>query len=68
MPISIYGENNPALHPFMPDRNATVWRYMDIGKYLDLITQRQLWFTRVSELQKIDTYEGALTRPYLQLT
>jgi hypothetical protein len=62
MPISIYGENNPALRPFMPDRNATVWRYMDIGKYLDLITRRELWFTRVSELQKIDPYEGSLTK------
>ena len=37
MPISIYGENNPGLRAYMPAGNATVWRYTDLGKYLDLI-------------------------------
>jgi hypothetical protein len=35
---------------------------MDIGKYLDLISTGTLWFTRVSELRKIDPYEAALTK------
>ena len=34
---------------------------MDVGKYLDLITRAQLWFTRAVELRKNDPYEGALT-------
>lgn len=45
----------------MPAGNATVWRYTDLGKYLDLITRRELWFTRVSTLRAMDPYEGALT-------
>jgi hypothetical protein len=62
MPISLYGQNNPDLARFLPDPDATVWRYMDIGKYLDLITRRELWFTRISEFRKTDPYEGALTK------
>lgn len=62
MPISIYGENNPDLRRFMPDRDATIWRYMDIGKYLDVITKGRLWFNRVIEFRKTDPYEGAITK------
>jgi hypothetical protein len=61
MPIGIYGENNPDLRRFTPDREATIWRYMDLGKYLDLITRKELWFTRAIEFRKADPYEGALT-------
>jgi hypothetical protein len=61
MPISIYGENNPGLRAYMPAGNATVWRYTDLGKYLDLIIWRELWFTRVSTLRAMGPYEGALT-------
>ena len=37
MPISNYGENNPDLAKFMVPQGAVIWRYMDIGKFLDLI-------------------------------
>jgi hypothetical protein len=61
MPVTVYGEVNPDHRRFLVARDAPLWRYVDIGKYLDLITKRRIWFTRVSELRKIDPYEGALT-------
>jgi hypothetical protein len=61
MPISIYGETNPDLAKFTVSRNASIWRYMDIGKYLDVITRRRIRFSRVVELRKTDPYEGTLT-------
>ena len=61
MPITVYGEANPDLKRFIVTRDAVLWRYMDIGKYLDIITTEKMWFTRVSELRKTDPYEGTLT-------
>lgn len=61
MPAGLYSELNPTFRKFSLDRQATVWRYMDIGKFLDLITTGKLWFTRVSELRKSDPFEGGLT-------
>jgi hypothetical protein len=61
MPISVYGETNPDHTRFLVPRDALLWRYMDIGKYLDLITKRKIWFPRLSELRKTDPYEGELT-------
>src|ERR1700730_13156047 len=61
MPITVYGEVNPDHRRFLVARDALLWRYMDIGKYLDLITTSKVWFTRVSEFRKIDPYEAVLT-------
>jgi hypothetical protein len=62
MPISVYGEANPDLARFLVERTATLWRYMDIGKYLDVLTSNRIWFTRAIEFRKTDPYEGGLTR------
>jgi hypothetical protein len=61
MPISIYGENNPDLVNFTVSRDATIWRYMDICKFTDLIAKRQIWFSRAVGFRKTDPYEGTLT-------
>jgi hypothetical protein len=61
MPITVYGEVNPDHRRFLVARDALLWRYMDISKYLDLITTSKMWFTRVSEFRKIDPYEATLT-------
>ncbi len=61
MPISIYGQANPDHARFNIPEDATIWRYMDVGKYLDLITKKKLWFTRAVEFRKTDPYEGGLT-------
>jgi hypothetical protein len=60
MPIFIYGEL-PDYARFKVAREDTIWRYMDIGKFLDVITKGRLWFSRAVELRKIDPYEGSLT-------
>ena len=61
MPIYIYGENNPDLAKFKVSGDATIWRYMDIGKYLDVITRGQIWFSRAIIFRGTDPYEGSLT-------
>jgi hypothetical protein len=61
MPISIYGAGNPDLKKFNIQGEAVIWRYMNLGKFLDIITKGQIWFTRAIELRKTDPYEGALT-------
>jgi hypothetical protein len=52
MPIAVYGEGNPDHRRFIVERDASLWRYMDIGKYLDIITKGKIWFTRVSEFSE----------------
>ncbi|MBA7585008.1 hypothetical protein ES708_26977 [subsurface metagenome] len=41
-----------------PNGNTIIWRYMGIDKFLHLITQNQLFFTRLSKMT--DKYEGTL--------
>jgi hypothetical protein len=62
MPVKRYGIHNATQSRFVVDEQATLWRYIDIGKYLDLLTTRSLWLTRVKELQKIDPYESSITQ------
>jgi hypothetical protein len=57
MPINIYDRDN-----FGVSLDSTIWRYMDIGKYLDLITRQQMWFARAITFRKTDPYEGTLTQ------
>src|ERR1700730_12618577 len=61
MPISIYGESNPDHARFKVSPEDTIWRYMNIGKFLDIITKGKIWFSRAVELRKTDPYEGSLT-------
>lgn len=51
-------------HPgFSPpdDRNATIWRYMDLTKFLSLIDKSSLYFIRNDRLLSLDPYEGSYT-------
>ena len=41
-----------------PDPGAELWRYMDLTKFLDLLTSKNLYFIKGKELQKYDKYEG----------
>lgn len=45
--------------PAMPNQEAQLWRYMDLGKFLALIQTGELYFPAVSALE--DLYEGSLT-------
>jgi hypothetical protein len=62
MPIAVYGEGNPDHRRFIVERDASLWRYLDIGKYIDMITKDRIWFQRVSELRKVDPYESTPTK------
>jgi hypothetical protein len=62
MPIAVYGEGNPDHRRFIVERNASLWRYLDIAKYIDIITKDRIWFQRVSELRKVDPYESTPTK------
>ena len=51
------------LHPCFPqpnDREVKVWRYMDLSKFLWLISQKKLYLSRLDQLE--DEYEGSSTR------
>ncbi len=38
---------------------SEVWRYMDFTKFVDMLDSRGLFFPRLSDLRKIDPYEGS---------
>mgnify|MGYP000212044301 CR=1 FL=1 len=38
-----------------PDYDQTIWRYMDFSNYVDLLTTRELHFTRADKLE--DPYD-----------
>ncbi len=50
-------------HPLFqePPASATLWRYIDLAKYLDLLSKRHLWMSRADLLS--DPYEGSRTQP-----
>ena len=41
-----------------PDDDATIWRYMDLPKFLSLIEQRALYFALPHQLE--DTWEARI--------
>ena len=42
----------------LPDRDTTIWRYMDLAKFLDLVENRRLFFANGATLS--DKYEGSV--------
>lgn len=46
------------------NRNARIWRYMDLAKYLYFITHRSLFFVRADKLD--DPFEGSFPKPDYQ--
>lgn len=38
-----------------------LWRYMDFSKFVSMLQQKALWFTRLDQFP--DPYEGLLTKP-----
>jgi hypothetical protein len=41
-----------------PDVDSSLWRYIDLAKFIDMILFKQLWLSQVSSLD--DPFEGAL--------
>lgn len=51
-------------HPlFLPPSNmdAKIWRYMDLSKFLSVLDKSSLYFTRLDQLSKFDSFEGYYT-------
>src|SRR5574340_1150825 len=49
-----------------PNPNATIWRYMDMAKFLSLIDKSALFFVRVDKLASQDPFEGFYTNANVQ--
>lgn len=47
-------------HPVFerPLITTNLWRYVDISKFLDLLTSKKLWLSNLEALAKSDPYEG----------
>jgi hypothetical protein len=43
-----------------PNKNALLWRYTDLPKFVNLITTSSLWLSNLEILAKDDPYEGLL--------
>jgi hypothetical protein len=52
VPIS----NHPSFN--RPPVSIPLWRYMDLPKFVDLLTSRQLWLANAEVLARDDPYEG----------
>lgn len=48
----------------IPADTDALWRYMDIPKFLSLLTTRCLWFTRLDKFS--DTWEGRVNEPTIE--
>jgi hypothetical protein len=56
-------------HPeFPPPSNpdATIWRYMDLAKFLSLLDRSALFFVRLDKLAEVDPFEGYYTAVNVQ--
>ena len=45
----------------VPSDNDTLWRYMNLEKFIALLQTQKLYFTRADVLAQSDPYEGAIT-------
>lgn len=53
------------LHLDTLDRNAKIWRYMDLTKFLDLILNQELYLRRIDKFQ--DVYEGYVSAKFREV-
>jgi hypothetical protein len=61
MPIS--DEDHPIFN--RPSDNARLWRYMDLSKYLALVSTSSLWFS--SAIRLGDPHEGSMSQANIRL-
>lgn len=48
----------------VPDKNATIWRYMDFTEFVDILSNGGLFFARVDKLG--DDFEGSCPKANLK--
>ena len=61
MPVAIV--DHPVFSPPAPDE--LLWRYVDLSKYLSVLSGRALWFSRADLLG--DPFEGSMSRANVRL-
>lgn len=49
-----------------PSKNSTIWRYLDLAKYLDLIHNKRLFFVSPIIFKSDDPYEGSFQHKNLE--
>ena len=45
---------------------SSLWRYMSLGKLLQMLESRTIWFSRVDQLIKVDPFEGSIPLRFAQ--
>jgi hypothetical protein len=50
----------------LPADDQLIWRYMDLGKFISIVSTETLWFPTVEDLVKIDPWEGAFPTNHLE--
>jgi len=58
-------KEHPEFRP-PPDPAATIWRYMDLAKFLSVLDKSALYFARLDQLSNVDPFEGYYTSMNLQ--
>lgn len=43
------------------NKNKLLWRYMDIGKFINLISEKKIYFSTPDQLEDIDKYDSSLS-------
>lgn len=55
-----FRDGNHGWYPADADKNTTIWRYMDLGKFISIVQANQLWFSHRSAFD--DPYEGRYSK------
>lgn len=55
-------------HPscIQPDKNATIWRYIDFTKLVSLLERRELFFSTIGILKQSDKHEGTYNQATIE--
>jgi hypothetical protein len=46
----------------MPDEDTVIWKYMDLSKFMSLLSNRSLWFARLDKNWEVDPFEGKVPK------
>jgi len=44
----------------LPDEDTVIWKYMDLSKFISLLSTQSLWFARLDKNWEVDPFEGKI--------
>ena len=44
----------------IPDDDTVIWKYMDLSKFISLLSTQSLWFARLDKNWEVDPFEGKI--------